>query len=482
MSSDNKAAPELTIAGPLRVPYGESVDLPDHMITVSDRDTPLKYVSVVLHAVRVNGQLLRVDQLGSVLISQGDTFSVEDLREGKIRLQHRGVVSNGPSYLSLQANDGQLSSDIQRLTILVEEASTLQLFVNKIIHVNAGKSAQLNSDVLDFSTSSRPNDVIIIVLGGPSSGSFHVRGGDKRAERFTLSDVKSAEVVYSHNGDNNASQDFARLLVLDGLQRMALLVRIQIQSDARRTPIMITNTEAHVKAGQLLKITPDLLEARSPRLAAANRNQDIIYSLVPRHGNPKHGQIIMMVPIPAEGAGQGWRNLGDGMMSARLYRFTQRDIDQGRIYYRSSPSLTSSVSDDVTFEVADSSMPAHSLQDQVFSIRVLQDVEVAPQSLPTLAPGVRLGMTVFENQIVPISSVHLAYHDQDTDPSNIVYRITSLLNNEEGSVEHENFPYRPVLQFTQQDVDQGKILYRPPEQEIGTDQMVVSFNFVGKRC
>ena len=64
------------------------------------------------------------------------------------------------------------------------------------------------------------------------------------------------------------------------------------------------------------------------------------------------GEIIMMVPVPAEGPGWGWDDLGDGMMSARLYRFMQRDIDQGRIYYRSSPKLVSAVSDDITFEVS----------------------------------------------------------------------------------------------------------------------------------
>ena len=86
---------------------------------------------------------------------------------------------------------------------------------------------------------------------------------------------------------------------------------------------------------------------------------------------------------------------------------------------------------------------------------------------------------VFENQIVPISSTHLAFSDQDTPPSGITYRITSLLNEEEGSVEHEDFPFKSILKFTQKDVDQGKILYRPPQQEIGTEEMTVSFKFVG---
>ena len=41
----------------------------------------------------------------------------------------------------------------------------------------------------------------------------------------------------------------------------------------------------------------------------------------------------MIVPIPEEGVGQGWEDLGDGHMAARMYRFLQRDVDEGRIFY-----------------------------------------------------------------------------------------------------------------------------------------------------
>ncbi|GFO33129.1 extracellular matrix protein fras1 [Plakobranchus ocellatus] len=422
---------------------------------------------------------MRVDTLGSAMISQGDSISAADLAEGRVHFLHRAGLGRA-SYLSLRAFDGQLSSDILKLTVLVEPLVSLQVSMNKPLRARAGEDTQLTTNVLDLSSESSPGSVVITVMDGPISGYFHVRGNTEKASSFTLAQLKSGSVMYRHSG-NNSTTDLARLLVVENVQQMSLLLSIRVQTRVSEAPVLVTNTGGHVVAGETLQITQDLLEAQVSA-EDGGKDQDIIFTLVPRHGNPKHGEIIMMVPIPADGPGQGWRDQGDGMMSARLYRFMQRDIDQGRIYYRSLMDPThghaDKLSDSLTFEISDTASPAHIARDQVFSIRVTQQNDVEPQSLPTLAPGVRLGMTVFENQIVPISSTHLAFADQDTPPSSIVYRVTSLLNEEEGSVEHRDFPFSPVLQFTQEDVDQGKILYRPPQQDIGTEELIVSFMFV----
>jgi len=87
---------------------------------------------------------------------------------------------------------------------------------------------------------------------------------------------------------------------------------------------------------------------------------------------------------------------------------------------------------------------------------------------------------VLENQVVPITSSHLAYRDLDTRDRDLVYRLTSLLGADEGTIEHIDFPFKPVLQFTQQDINNNRILYRPPDHEIGLAEKEVSFNFVCK--
>lgn len=58
----------------------------------------------------------------------------------------------------------------------------------------------------------------------------------------------------------------------------------------------------------------------------------------------------MVVPIPPSGVGSGWEDLGNGNMAARMTRFLQRDIDEGRIWYKNKG--TAALTDIITFEVS----------------------------------------------------------------------------------------------------------------------------------
>ena len=70
------------------------------------------------------------------------------------------------AYLSLRAYDGQLSSNVHELTINVEAATSLRLIMSKNLHIRKGKNVQLTSAVVDFSTSSGPDEVVIKVMDG----------------------------------------------------------------------------------------------------------------------------------------------------------------------------------------------------------------------------------------------------------------------------------------------------------------------------
>ena len=59
---------------------------------------------------------------------------------------------------------------------------------------------------------------------------------------------------------------------------------------------------------------------------------------------------MMMVPTPEDGPGRGWEDMGDGTMGARMVRFLQRDINEGRIYYKHHAASVGN-GDEFTFEV-----------------------------------------------------------------------------------------------------------------------------------
>ena len=57
----------------------------------------------------------------------------------------------------------------------------------------------------------------------------------------------------------------------------------------------------------------------------------------------------MVVPLPETGVYPGWDDMGDGTMATRMSRFLQRDINEGRIFYKNKGSAA--LTDIVMFEV-----------------------------------------------------------------------------------------------------------------------------------
>ena len=62
------------------------------------------------------------------------------------------------------------------------------------------------------------------------------------------------------------------------------------------------------------------------------------------------GDIVMVVPMPEGGATEGWTDIGGGQMAAKMFRFLQRDINEGRIWYQHNGGTTNS--DFFRFEVS----------------------------------------------------------------------------------------------------------------------------------
>ena len=88
-------------------------------------------------------------------------------------------------------------------------------------------------------------------------------------------------------------------------------------------------------------------------------------------------------------------------------------------------------------------------------------------------------MQVLENQLVPITSSNLAYEDRDTVPDEIYYTVTKPLGEGHGMLEHVERPFKPVRSFTQEDINNNRIIFRPPEKEIGNRETEFTFYFTG---
>lgn len=79
------------------------------------------------------------------------------------------------------------------------------------------------------------------------------------------------------------------------------------------------------------------------------------------------GEILIVVPIPQTGIHEGWTRIDTSKMGARIYRFTQNDINEGRIFYRHTGILSGT--DIFSFEViCISSIPRNNIEMLMFSV------------------------------------------------------------------------------------------------------------------
>ncbi|MED6246087.1 hypothetical protein ATANTOWER_012632, partial [Ataeniobius toweri] len=95
---------------------------------------------------------------------------------------------------------------------------------------------------------------------------------------------------------------------------------------------------------------------------------------------------------------------------------------------------------------------------QTFTIGVLPQIPGFPQ----LAPDCDLQITALEDQVTEITPSALSFIDSGTPSEKLIYNITKPLLPGQGVIEHRDKPYKAVKHFTQADVNNGKIIYRPP--------------------
>jgi len=91
-----------------------------------------------------------------------------------------------------------------------------------------------------------------------------------------------------------------------------------------------------------------------------------------------------------------------------------------------------------------------------------------------------LMLQVLESQVIAITRFDLAFTDRDTSDNELIYHITRPLSSVDGTVEHIERPFVMVLEFNQEDINENKILYRPPKKDIGIAEKIVSFMFTCK--
>ncbi|KAJ3603631.1 hypothetical protein NHX12_028376, partial [Muraenolepis orangiensis] len=354
--------PSLSVNGSLLVPLGGSSPLGEGLLGVRDSDSPPHALLLQLLLAPATGRLLR------------DQFT--------LRVADPQLLSE-PQTVSVQVVSTQPPRVLALAPLLVE---------------GPGAMATITKEVLQLDDPDNAADVLVVVLEPPRHGRIARLHGNGELGRFGLDQLSRGQVVYLHDGSSTRTDGFL-LQLNDQHHYLNLPMQVLITHSVLSIPAW------WVKEGGMVQLSSKQLKAELQGTAP----DDIIYSIMPRDGQPKHGEVVL-VPMPADGPADSW----DGV---------QRDAFR----FQGDP--------------------------QVFSMGVLPQGPGVPQ----LDPDCLLQITVTE-----ITSSALSFMDSESPSHKLIYNVTAPLLPGQGAIEHRAVPYQAVSFFSQADVDDGNILYRPP--------------------
>jgi len=290
-------------------------------------------------------------------------------------------------------------------------------------------------------------DMQFTVVKEPIYGVVEVVGNDGRTRpscrRFTLADIRQGRVSYRRNAEVELDVErdqFVIIVSLDDLQTTASV-------DVDLTPLPPTTTHpppATFDVGGSLTATVDELDDvvfTSDQLSAVitsyplpTNSSDIRYDVITK---PRHGVLLSVGGAP-------------------VWRFTQADIDEGRVLYRHRD--VSSSEDYFRFRVRHLELVSNELE---FVIDVIESV------IPLSARN----LTIIEGQSAFVDSSTLILGEHYRDSADII--LTLVTQPSHGQLESVDRPGVRLKQFTADELSASSLRYVHSGDEESTDNFTV---------
>ncbi|XP_030272850.1 extracellular matrix organizing protein FRAS1 isoform X1 [Sparus aurata] len=473
----NTHPPALQVNGSLLVPLGGFAPLPPTLLQVKDPDSPSEGLIFQLVQGPSNGRLVlfRGEEGGERggrgklerELTRDDTFTWAELRSGRVRFRHQKDKARTGEF-SLRVADPQLFSQPETIQVQAVSMQPPRVVTLAPLPVeSSGALATITKSVLRVDDPDNPADVLVMVLEPPRHGRLTRLHGDRALSRFKLEELSREQIQYIHDS-SEGTEDGVVLQVNDGHSYRNVLLQVHIDQKAADSPHMLSVPITWVKEGGMVRLDKKYLQADYKGVST----DDIVYTIDASNGQPKYGEVVL-VSMPADGPVEGWRpSLTDDRGFTRTTSFTQQDVNDGTVWYRHFGRGTSS--DSFQFQVSTEAAPVFQSDAQTFTIGVMPQIPGFPQ----LAPDCDLQITALEDRVTEITSSALSFVDSETPSEKLIYNITKALPPGQGAIEHRDRPYTPVKDFTQADVNDGKIVYRPPQAPSHLQELY-QYSFIG---
>lgn len=386
-----------------------------------------------------HGLLQVIDPRSSAVINGNiSSFDNRDIREGRLVYQHDDSEHDQDEFtfsatpvISDVTSPVEISefTEVFEISVLMRNDNKPKRLVDKIFHVVTNQEKVITICDLAFSDPdiNYDSDNLIYTRRGIPNGEIVYARNKTQVYQFSQKDIRDGQLIFRHSGPLHAR---ATIWVTDGQFFSTGLFEIQASEPFIK---IVNNSGIQVLQSSSIAITAFNLSSET------NINvddSDIRYILLEE---PMHGRLLI---------------LGE-----EVTEFTRKDLKGGNVLYRHSGS--SDPEDMFKFAVTADKAQA---QDN-FNIKIFLESQQHP---PRLVHNGVLDLEEGSNAVITQSLLHVTH--PDTLPGDIEYTVVA--GPKYGRLQVFEVAQKPGEQFsfTQEDIDNGGLLYFQTETGHATDQ------------
>lgn len=403
---------------PLNVNEASSAVLTTANLNITDIDGVAADTVFRVTTLPMNGQLEHSTNPGFQISS----FTLDDVQNGRISFVHDGTETATDSFIFSVTDGGRDSTDNTfNITIgAINDAPTMT--TNTGATITEGGNTTITNLMLDSTDLDDTAAELTYTASNYILGHIEVSGVTQNT--FTQDDIDNNRVVFVHNGNEGGTARFDFSLA-DGGENGAAPATGQFNltvTAVNDAPLITTNTGATMLEGANLTITTAMLNTTDPDDSGAN----LTYTL----SNILNGRLELSTSpgVP-------------------IISFTQADLAANRVVF-----IHDGGESDAQFDVsvADGGEDGATADTATFNI-----TRTPVNDSPLI--GVNAGSSINQNSIVIIKNSVLRANDPDDSGVGLTYTVTGTTN---GQVEFVANPNVAINSFTQDDIDNSRILFR----------------------
>ncbi|KFV72597.1 Chondroitin sulfate proteoglycan 4, partial [Dryobates pubescens] len=436
----------------LTVPEGgQAVISKDHLFVQSMNS--MDYLYEVIEGP-AHGRLAWAASHGWASREEITEFTNDDILHRRLLYQHDDseTLEDDIPFVATRQGEGSAEPEAEevrgvfRVSIQpINDHAPVQV-VNKVFNVVRNGQHLLTTEDIAFSDkdSGFSDTQLVLARKDILFGSIvYVDDRSHQVYRFTQDDLRKKKILFVHSG---ADRGWIQLQVSDGLHQTTALLEVQASDPYIK---IVNNTGLVIPQGSQGSIDSSVLSLETNMDIRSDDEIRFLITTPPRWGTVLRGEQPVMA-------------------------FSQRDLLAGEISYRHNGSRNSR--DELQFTVEANEV---SVEDTL-AISVFLDTHPSPLRIVN-----RKEIHVFQGEAAGIKEQYLLVAHEEIPPQDIVYQVSSppasgflaMLQHEEDANEQPSLD--PIQSFTQEDINDGRVLYLHSKPDEERDQFVVDITARG---